>query len=752
MSSIQQPVSSMPVVGPREVHGHCAHSVQFYGADERSIAVSVGKYVAEGLQRGQGVLVIATPAHAAAFVRELQLLAIDAGAATDEQRLIFLDAEQTLSSFVIDSQPDELLFQQTIKSALRRLKCLDGMGKRAYGEMVGVLWARNDISAALRLEELWNDLLPSTGLELFCGYPIDVFGEDFPSHAVASVLKSHTHVLPTGADGDLERSLQRAMRDLAPLDLRAPVMHNSPVAGGVVVPKAETMILALNSGMPEHASNVLTRARQYYQTEKRFRALIENSSDAILVMNSEWEILYASPSTSRVLGYSSDEITGRNCLDLLHPEDRENTTRSVADARACARRPIRFEVRVRRSVGSWRWVESTVMDLSDEPSIAGIVWNYRDITERKTAEQALLESERRLAVRERYLQAVLDSMPECVKVLDRSGEVLEMNSAGLRMLEADAPEQVLGRSVYSLIDESSRPAFRSLNESIFDGSPGGSLEFSVTGFKGAHRTFETRVVPLHDEVNRVVGALSATRDITERKAAEAALWRANQELEQFAYAAAHDLQEPIRNVILYTELLALRYRDKLDTQAKEFMEIMAEGAHRMQTLVQDLLAFARSLDNPSDGPPQTDANDVLIEVLENLRTAVQAAGAEIRCVGLPTLPVFRLHLVQLFQNLIANALKYKSEQAPRVEISAEERPDEFVVSVQDNGIGIAPEHRERIFGVFKRLHGRSIPGNGIGLAICHRIVSHYGGRIWVESREDSGSTFFFTLPRGTAGP
>jgi light-regulated signal transduction histidine kinase (bacteriophytochrome) len=252
---------------------------------------------------------------------------------------------------------------------------------------------------------------------------------------------------------------------------------------------------------------------------------------------------------------------------------------------------------------------------------------------------------------------------------------------------------------------------------------------------------------LRDDADHVIGALSATRDITERKAAEVALRHANEGLEQFAYAAAHDLQEPIRTVALYTELLARRYQDKLDDAANEFMKITVEGARRMQTLVQDLLAFTRSLDKPQDEDATADANEVVKEVVENLRTAIGTTGATILWGGLPKLPVYRVHLVQLLQNLVGNALKYRSERQPRIEISATEMPDEYTVAVQDNGIGIPDHQRERVFGIFKRLHGRAIPGNGIGLAICHRIVSHYRGRIWVDSREGVGSTFSFSLPR-----
>jgi PAS domain S-box-containing protein len=752
-----------------------------YGADERSLAVNVGKYIAEGLRHGEGVLVIADSIHTAAFLHQLQLVGAEPYRAVKQQQLLFLDAETTLAGFMLDGQPDPALFEQAIDDAVRRVRGWNNVcghengshengsheskAKRAYGEMVGVLWRRGEVPAAIRLEELWNDYMRSSSLQLFCGYPIDVFGAEFQSHSVEQLLLRHTHIVPMGVDGDLERAVQWALEGVAPQhegiqgDDGMPANGVAPPESAtrlaaassllprLIIPKAERTILALRADRPERTHEILTRARRYYQTEKRFRALIENSSDAVLLMNPHGGVLYASPSTARVLGYSPEEMTGGNAFDLIHPDDREHAIRSVAGARAAPRRALQFEARVRSAARDWRWVESTVTDLSDEPAVGGIVWNCRDVSERRAAEQRLRESQHRLAARERYLQAVLDSIPQCVKVLGRNGEVLEMNAAGLRMLEADGPEQVLGQCIYPVIDESGRAAFRSLNESVFDGGAGGSLEFSVTGFKGSRRDFETNVVPLRDEADRLVGALSGTNDVTERKAAEAALRRANEGLEQFAYAAAHDLQEPIRNVILYTQMFAERYRGKLDQQAEEFMTTMVEGAQRMETLVHDLLAYARSLDKPNAREPATGANEVVEEVLANLRTAIDGAGAEVVFGDLPTLPIYHVHLVQLLQNLVGNALKYRSDKPPRIEISAVKRPGEFVVTVRDNGPGIPPGQRERIFGIFKRLHDRSIPGNGIGLAICRRIISHYEGRIWVESQEGQGSAFVFTLPR-----
>ena len=740
--------TTQPVALQDELHAHHpSHGVQLYGADEGVLAINVAKFLAEGLERSEGVLAIASPEHIASFKNQLRLLGVDVNSAIEQRQLLFLDAQTTLDQLMVDGWSDTSLIEKKISATLDLLRGTSEW-RRGYGEMVGLLWQSGDTQAALQLESLWNGFMQTGRLQLLCAYPVDVFDSAIHSPDIEQLLRVHTHIVPTGEDRDLERAVKRAIDDYTPPGSPKRELPTTLLAEWLAVPKAENTILALKNYAPDHAQDILTRARQYYGTEKRFRALIENSSDAILLTSPQGEILYASPSTLRVLGSTPGAVMGGNYLDLIHPDYHEAVRQTLASTSAKPRHALQFEARVREDSGEWRWVEATVADLSADPAVGGIVWNYRDVSERKASEHALRESRSRLTARERYLQATLDSMPECVKVLGRDGEVLEMNAAGLRILEADSMDQVIGKCVYPVIDEADRDAFRALNESVFQGGAGGSLEFTVNGFKGARRTLETNVVPLRDEADRVVGALSSTRDVTERKAAEMALRHAKDGLEQFAYAAAHDLQEPIRNVALYTELLATTYSDKLDARAGEIMKVTVEGAHRLEALVRDLLAYTRSLDLPhGEAALRTDANEVAADVLADLRSAIEAASAEVIVADLPQLPVYRAHLVQLLQNLIGNALKYHSDRPLRIEVSTVERLDEFEIAVQDNGIGIHPDYREQIFGVFKRLHDRTVPGNGIGLAICHRIIAHYEGRIWVEARQEHGATFVFTLPR-----
>ena len=235
------------------------------------------------------------------------------------------------------------------------------------------------------------------------------------------------------------------------------------------------------------------------------------------------------------------------------------------------------------------------------------------------------------------------------------------------------------------------------------------------------------------------------------KLALADLGRSNKDLEQFAYVASHDLQEPLRMVSSYTQLLARRYRGQLDAAASEFIAYAVDGANRMQKLIDDLLAYSRVGTRATAFQP-ADCTAVLDRVLANLKAAIETSGTVVTHGPLPAVVHDNLLLVQLFQNLIGNAIKFRVEKPPRIHVSAEQKGEEWVFAVRDNGIGIDPQHAERIFTIFQRLHtAEEYPGTGIGLAICKKIVERRGGRIWVESQPGIGSTFYFTIPMGGDG-
>ena len=242
--------------------------------------------------------------------------------------------------------------------------------------------------------------------------------------------------------------------------------------------------------------------------------------------------------------------------------------------------------------------------------------------------------------------------------------------------------------------------------------------------------------------------LREQQQVAEKKLAEKAeeLARSNHDLEQFAYVASHDLQEPLRMVAAYTQLLAERYRGKLDENADKYIGYAVEGALRMQTLILDLLAFSR-VGRTEPGRKNGDCNVALKIAMANLQTAIGESGAIITHDELPSVAVDQPQLVQLFQNLVGNAIKFRAAEAPVIRVSAEKHDSSWLFSVADNGIGISPQYQDKVFVIFQRLHTREeYAGNGVGLAICKKIAEYHGGRIWVESEPGCGATFHFTLP------
>ncbi|HYO84086.1 MAG TPA: ATP-binding protein, partial [Bryobacteraceae bacterium] len=262
------------------------------------------------------------------------------------------------------------------------------------------------------------------------------------------------------------------------------------------------------------------------------------------------------------------------------------------------------------------------------------------------------------------------------------------------------------------------------------------------------------VTPVQDDSGRVFGFAKVLRDITEHRQAEESLAaqaeeliRSNAELQQFAYVTSHDLQEPLRTVSTFSELLRRTYRGKLGPEADEYLDVVAAAVERMNALIRDLLEYSRTGRSSAAPAKPTSLDGVLQWTLHNLQAAIQETNAVVTNDPLPTVLGSEVQLLQVFQNLIGNSLKYHGDVPVRIHISAGREGDCWRISVSDNGIGIAAQYHERIFGIFKRLHGREVPGTGIGLALCRRIVENHGGRIWVES--DSGAVAqCFTLRSG----
>ncbi|MBX9600134.1 MAG: PAS domain S-box protein [Bryobacteraceae bacterium] len=348
------------------------------------------------------------------------------------------------------------------------------------------------------------------------------------------------------------------------------------------------------------------------------------------------------------------------------------------------------------------------------------------------------------------LRTVIDQLPAAVILADPQGKVVMMN---------DQVEQLWRRRYEPAASVAEYDQFPGFHE---DGTPLSAEEWplaralshgevvrdeliAIQRGDGSFGVISASASPVWNETGELAAAVVVFHDVTERRKTETALQRSNDNLKQFAYAAAHDLQEPLRNVAVFAEIIERELREGRLEELPDQLQVIREGAHRMHTLVRDLLNYS-SVVGDGDTLSMVDTAAALETARQNLKQVIEDSRAEIIARNLPVIRVHEAHLVQLLQNLVGNAIKYRGPELPRIEVSAEAGRGEWIFSVKDNGIGIAPEFHERIFGVFKRLHGRDIPGTGIGLALCARIVSHYGGRIWVESSPGLGATFRFTLP------
>ncbi|HXM44850.1 MAG TPA: ATP-binding protein [Bryobacteraceae bacterium] len=286
---------------------------------------------------------------------------------------------------------------------------------------------------------------------------------------------------------------------------------------------------------------------------------------------------------------------------------------------------------------------------------------------------------------------------------------------------------------------------RSWRQSIETGEPF-QFQHRFRRADGAYRWHLTRAHAMRDAEGNISMWIASNTDIHEQKEREEELRRANDDLQQFAYSASHDLQEPIRNVAVYSEIVAKRYNDLLDADGRQFLGFLTEGGRRLATLINDLLTYTRV--GVIDGNmTAVDSSAALQHALSSVAEAIRENDATVTYDALPQVYMSESHLQQVFQNLIGNALKYRKEDRPQIRISAVFKGAAWRFAVQDNGIGIDSHYKEVIFGVFKRLHrDQKYSGTGIGLAICQRVVERYGGRIWVESSPGQGATFFFTVP------
>ena len=473
--------------------------------------------------------------------------------------------------------------------------------------------------------------------------------------------------------------------------------------------------------------------------EQRMQAVMDNASAVIFMKGVDGRYLMVNRMFEELFHIPRGAMVGKTDTDVFPPEMarafRENDEQVVMVGG-----PVQFEEIAPHDDGPHTYV-SIKFPLYDQfGGVSAVCGIAMDITDRKRAEEELRERESRM-------RAILDNAVEGIITMGEDRLIQSFNAAAVQMFGYE-PEEVLGRNVNMLMPEPYHLEH--------DGYVSHYLETGEKRIMGSRRELTGRhksgaTFPIELSISETQardGRLftGMVHDITTRKEAEEELLRSNENLEQFAYMASHDLKEPLRMVSSYVQLLEKRYGGKLDGDAHQFIAFAVDGATRMRQLIDDLLEYSRI---GTRGVPlaPTDSAEVLRAVRENLRLAIEESGASVtQDATLPKVLADGSQLAQVFQNLIANAIKFRGAEPPRIHVGARFENGQWTLSVSDNGIGIAEKFLESVFVIFKRLHTREqYEGTGIGLAMCKKIIERHGGRIWVQSEPGRGATFLFTL-------
>jgi PAS domain S-box-containing protein len=525
-----------------------------------------------------------------------------------------------------------------------------------------------------------------------------------------------------------------------------------PLWDGITAVVTCVLIVAIIGLVARRIGDTIDRAQEALRDSgAHFRALFDNAPVAYHELDMDGVVRRVNRAECALLGYEASEMLGRPIWEFVAGAQRESI-RELYRQKLSGERPLEPTQRLyKRCDGGESWVEihdARVCDATGET--IGMRTLLLDISQRKQAEVALRASEERM-------RSITDSAQDAILMMDGRGVITYWNPAAESMFGYQS-EEAIGEHLDKLLVperylEAHRAAFAEFSRTGRGNTVGKTVELAA-------RRKDGREIPVDVSLSAIClngewHAVGILRDITERKRMEEAirthaekLARSNTELERFAYVASHDLQEPLRMVASFTQLLSKRYSGKLDATADRYIDFAVDGAKRMQQLIADLLAYSR-VNSKEIEVRQANSQALIVTAAKNLRAAIEESGASVDWGQLPDVCVDQTQFIQLFQNLLANAIKFRrKEAAPRIHVSAEDTGGEWLFSVQDNGIGIDPRHADRVFQIFQRLHTRAeYPGTGIGLAVCQKVVERHGGKIWVESEPGAGSTFRFTIPK-----
>ncbi len=549
-----------------------------------------------------------------------------------------------------------------------------------------------------------------------------------------STLKDIIH--PDESEKMLQRYRDRLAGKPVPPQYNTVLLRKDKVSAPVELTAAKTVW----RGQPADVSIIRDiterkRAVELEITSFYTRSLIEASLDPLMTIGTDGKITDVNKATEEVTGVSRQHLIGSDFSNyFIEPEKaREGYKRVFSDGS------------VRDYPLSVRHVSARTTDVlynasiyrNEAGEVQGVFAAARDVTRQNRAEAQLRAASL-------YTRSLIEAGLDPLVTISPEGKITDVNEA-TEQATGIPREHLIGSdfSDYFTEPEKARAGYQQVL------SKGRVRDYPLTLRHTSGNTIDVlyNASVYKNESGEVQGVFAAARDITERKKLEEDLLRSNADLQQFAYVASHDLQEPLRMVSSYLQLIEQRYKDKLDAAGTDFMGYAVDGANRMQMMIQDLLTFSRV---ESRGAPFQPVNceAVLARTLANLHTAIEENQAIVTHDPLPMVMADDTQMVQIFQNLIGNAIKFRRQELPQVHVSAQAKGKEWEFSVRDNGIGIDPQYAERIFVIFQRLHSKEeYPGTGIGLAVCKRVVERHGGKIWVESQPGQGATFYFTIPK-----
>ncbi len=509
--------------------------------------------------------------------------------------------------------------------------------------------------------------------------------------------------------------------------------------------EAEETLAAIRLGLVDAFLIATAQGDRVYAlqgTEHPYLVYVRSMSEGAVTTAPDGTILFANDCFAELAGVSRDRLIGTPFSRYVCPAYVDRVDALLQSGTADR---LRGEVELCSDGGGRIPVLLSVSPYESGDAI-GLCIVVTDLSEQKRT-AALVESAE-------LTRSVLEQAGDAIVVLGTDDRIVLANGAACRLAGGNPLMRPFGE-VFPLAPaerEGAEP-IAAWGSSLTSDTGGEPTEYVLRSPTGRPRTLLVNAASVHGLGDAPAGYVICITDISAQKENERRLARAledaassNRELQQFAYIASHDLQEPLRMVTSYLQLLERRYRDELDDDAREFIGFAVEGAQRMQQQIMDLLTYSR-VTSRGQPPTPVDAATALAEAITRLELKIAETGAEISIGPLPVVRADPSQLAQVFQNLIGNALTFRSDEIPRIRVEAVAEEGATRFSVSDNGIGIAPEYHERIFQMFQRLHTRDrYPGSGIGLAIVQRIVERHGGRVWLESTEGEGSTFYFTIP------